>query len=55
MPEDFPEYPSKKQFINYLVNYANKFEINPQFNKCVQSAKYDETGGLWRVKTKEVE
>ncbi|RHN47221.1 putative indole-3-pyruvate monooxygenase [Medicago truncatula] len=30
MLEDFPEYPSKKQFINYLVNYANKFEISPQ-------------------------
>ncbi|AES81674.1 putative indole-3-pyruvate monooxygenase [Medicago truncatula] len=55
MPEDFPEYPSKKQFISYLENYANKFEINPQFNECVQSAKYDETSGLWRVKTNEVE
>ncbi|WJX79131.1 trkA [Trifolium repens] len=54
-PDDFPEYPSKKQFINYLETYANKFEINPQFNECVQSAKYDETSGLWRVKTNEVE
>ncbi|XP_004493850.1 probable indole-3-pyruvate monooxygenase YUCCA8 [Cicer arietinum] len=54
-PDDFPEYPSKKQFINYLETYANKFEINPQFNECVQSARYDETSGLWRVKTNEVE
>ncbi|CAL5193910.1 unnamed protein product [Lathyrus oleraceus] len=54
-PDDFPEYPSKKQFINYLETYANKFEIKPQFNQCVQSAKYDETSGLWRVKTNEVE
>ncbi|KAJ8626940.1 hypothetical protein MRB53_020247 [Persea americana] len=50
-PEDFPEYPCKKQFIDYLESYAQHFEINPQFNECVQSAKYDETCGLWRVKT----
>ncbi|XP_042491856.1 probable indole-3-pyruvate monooxygenase YUCCA5 [Macadamia integrifolia] len=50
-PKDFPEYPTKNQFINYLESYAKKFEINPRFNECVQSAKYDETSGLWRVKT----
>ncbi|KAJ4955808.1 hypothetical protein NE237_012591 [Protea cynaroides] len=50
-PEEFPEYPTKKQFITYLESYAKKFEINPRFNECVQSAKYDETSGLWRVKT----
>ncbi|RZC88659.1 hypothetical protein C5167_016520 [Papaver somniferum] len=50
-PEDYPEYPSKKQFISYLENYAKKFDITPQFNESVQSAKYDETCGLWRVKT----
>ncbi|XP_059625201.1 probable indole-3-pyruvate monooxygenase YUCCA8 [Cornus florida] len=50
-PESFPEYPTKKQFINYLESYAEHFEINPQFNECVQSAKYDEAWGLWRVRT----
>ncbi|QCD97810.1 probable indole-3-pyruvate monooxygenase YUCCA8 [Vigna unguiculata] len=50
-PEDFPEYPTKKQFIEYLESYATHFQINPQFNECVQSARYDETSGLWRVKT----
>ncbi|OAY34690.1 probable indole-3-pyruvate monooxygenase YUCCA5 [Manihot esculenta] len=50
-PEDFPEYPTKKQFIEYLESYAKQFEINPRFNECVQSARYDETSGLWRVKT----
>ncbi|XP_057964091.1 probable indole-3-pyruvate monooxygenase YUCCA5 [Malania oleifera] len=50
-PENFPEYPTKKQFIDYLESYAKHFEINPQFNECVQSAKYDETCGLWRVRT----
>ncbi|KAL6340329.1 hypothetical protein AAG906_040766 [Vitis piasezkii] len=50
-PEAFPEYPTKKQFIEYLESYAKRFEVNPRFNECVQSAKYDETCGLWRVRT----
>ncbi|KAF8007040.1 hypothetical protein BT93_K1137 [Corymbia citriodora subsp. variegata] len=50
-PEDFPEYPTKRQFIDYLEAYARRFDINPQFNECVQSARYDETSGLWRVRS----
>ncbi|KAE9617578.1 putative indole-3-pyruvate monooxygenase [Lupinus albus] len=50
-PLDFPEYPTKFQFIKYLESYASYFNITPQFNETVQSAKYDETFGLWRVKT----
>ncbi|KAL1816816.1 hypothetical protein ACET3Z_019390 [Daucus carota] len=50
-PEHFPEYPSKKQFIDYLESYARHFDINPQFNECVQTAKYDEACQLWRIKT----
>lgn len=49
-PEEFPEYPSKHQFIDYLKSYAKHFEIESTFNESVQSAKYDETYGLWRVK-----
>ncbi|CAA7014319.1 unnamed protein product [Microthlaspi erraticum] len=51
-PESFPEYPTKCQCIDYLEAYATKFEINPKFNVCVQTARFDETSGLWRVKTK---
>ncbi|KAF3944174.1 hypothetical protein ACB098_12G147100 [Castanea mollissima] len=54
-PQEFPEYPTRIQFIEYLENYAKHFEINPRFNECVQSARYDETSGLWRVKTSEAE
>lgn len=50
-PDDFPEYPTKYQFINYLESYAKHFEISPRFNESVQSGKYDETCGLWRIKT----
>lgn len=54
-PQEFPEYPTRIQFIEYLENYAKHFEISPRFNECVQSARYDETSGLWRVKTSEAE
>lgn len=50
-PEDYPEYPNRKQFISYLESYARRFEINPNFNESVVSARYDETCGLWRVET----
>ncbi|KAK6130507.1 hypothetical protein DH2020_035765 [Rehmannia glutinosa] len=50
-PENFPEYPSKHQFVDYLESYAKRFEIEPRFDETVKSAKYDESCGLWRVKT----
>ncbi|KAL3365080.1 hypothetical protein AABB24_010300 [Solanum stoloniferum] len=50
-PQHYPEYPTKKQFIDYLESYARKFDINPMFNECVQFAKYDQICKLWRVKT----
>ncbi|KAE9463792.1 hypothetical protein C3L33_04291, partial [Rhododendron williamsianum] len=50
-PQEFPEYPTKKQFIDYLESYASRFDIKPQFNECVKSAKYDEACQFWRVKT----
>ncbi|KAK1397932.1 Flavin-containing monooxygenase [Heracleum sosnowskyi] len=50
-PQHFPEYPTKKQFIDYLESYARHFDINPHFNECVQTAKYDEACQLWRIKT----
>jgi indole-3-pyruvate monooxygenase len=50
-PEEFPVYPTKYQFIDYLESYAEHFDISPCFNETVQSAKYDETFGLWRVQT----
>lgn len=50
-PADYPEYPTKKQFIDYLESYASHFGINPIFNQTVQSARYDDTSELWRVRT----
>ncbi|KAG0454200.1 hypothetical protein HPP92_025504 [Vanilla planifolia] len=50
-PEDFPQYPTKRQFVDYLESYARAFGIRPRFNEGVLSARYDETCGIWRVKT----
>ncbi|KAK9076005.1 hypothetical protein SSX86_004335 [Deinandra increscens subsp. villosa] len=50
-PQEYPEYPSKKQFITYLENYAETFDIKPHFNECVLSAKYIEACHFWRVVT----
>ncbi|GJN38429.1 hypothetical protein PR202_gb27467 [Eleusine coracana subsp. coracana] len=50
-PEHYPEYPTPRQFIDYLEQYAAKFEIRPMYNTAVQAARYDETSGLWRVAT----
>ncbi|KAJ3678553.1 hypothetical protein LUZ60_002356 [Juncus effusus] len=54
-PDNYPEYPTKNQFIEYLELYANHFNIKPLFNETVKSAKFDEGLRLWRVKTLEVE
>lgn len=50
-PVHYPQYPSKQQFIDYLETYAERFAIRPQFNRTVESARYDESCGRWRVKT----
>ncbi|KAE8724179.1 putative indole-3-pyruvate monooxygenase YUCCA5 [Hibiscus syriacus] len=50
-PKDYPEYPTKRQIIEYIESYAKYFDINLKFNECVQSARYNETSDFWRVKT----
>ncbi|PIA42623.1 hypothetical protein AQUCO_02000218v1 [Aquilegia coerulea] len=50
-PAKFPTYPTKEQFVEYLEDYVKKFDLEPQFNQTVESANYDHSLGLWRVKT----
>lgn len=50
-PADFPTYPTKQQFIHYLEDYANKFDIQPSFNQTVSTAQFDPVLGFWRVLT----
>ncbi|KAI3519271.1 hypothetical protein L1887_08300 [Cichorium endivia] len=49
IPSDFPNYPSKEQFIAYLDSYAKHFSIRPMFGYEVKSASYNAAGGFWRV------
>ncbi|XP_038885831.1 indole-3-pyruvate monooxygenase YUCCA6 [Benincasa hispida] len=51
-PVEFPTYPSKQQFIKYLEDYAERFDIRPRFNETVAEAEYDRTLGFWRVRSK---
>ncbi|CAN0906997.1 Indole-3-pyruvate monooxygenase YUCCA6 [Linum grandiflorum] len=51
-PQDYPEYPSRRQFVQYLESYVEKFDLRPRFNESVESAEYDKVDGLWKVKTK---
>nr|CAD1830834.1 unnamed protein product [Ananas comosus var. bracteatus] len=49
-PGDFPQYPTRRQFVEYLERYARRFGIAPRFNESVERARYDETCGMWRVR-----
>ncbi|KAL8170728.1 hypothetical protein V2J09_022532 [Rumex salicifolius] len=54
-PSHFPTYPSKRQFVEYLVAYAERFNIKPLFNEAVERAEYDGALGMWRVRTPSTE
>lgn len=50
-PPEFPTYPTKRQFVEYLEAYAARFEIRPVFKRAVVNAEFDEDLKMWRVKT----
>ncbi|KAL6980124.1 Indole-3-pyruvate monooxygenase YUCCA6 [Sarracenia purpurea var. burkii] len=50
-PAQFPSYPSKQQFVDYLEAYSKRFDIRPLFNETVARAEYDSGVGLWRVRS----
>ncbi|KAL1552469.1 putative indole-3-pyruvate monooxygenase YUCCA4 [Salvia divinorum] len=50
-PNHFPKYPSKRQFVSYMEDYARRFSIQPEFKQTVLSARFDPATGLWRVQT----
>ncbi|CAL5079965.1 unnamed protein product [Urochloa decumbens] len=49
-PDHYPEYPTKRQFVDYLEAYAAQAGVEPRFNQAVTSARYDAAAGLWRVR-----
>uniref|UniRef100_A0A0E0LJW9 Flavin-containing monooxygenase n=1 Tax=Oryza punctata TaxID=4537 RepID=A0A0E0LJW9_ORYPU len=53
-PETYPEYPDRRQFVDYLQAYAARAAVEPRFNQSVTSARYDAAAGLWRVRAEDV-
>ncbi|XP_057739145.1 indole-3-pyruvate monooxygenase YUCCA6-like [Arachis stenosperma] len=50
-PPDFPTYPTKQQFVQYLEDYADRFGIRPRFNETVDRAEFDSRIGMWKLIT----
>jgi cation diffusion facilitator CzcD-associated flavoprotein CzcO len=48
-PKEYPRYPSKYQLIEYLENYANRFQLDIRYNQKVISAR--KAGRVWEVQT----
>jgi cation diffusion facilitator CzcD-associated flavoprotein CzcO len=51
MPRNYPRYPSRQQFVDYLETYAAEFELRPRFGTHVEAARRDGAG--WRVEAGE--
>lgn len=47
MPRDYPLYPSRAQFVDYLESYADRFGVRPTSGKVVNSLRRE--GGRWRA------
>ncbi|CAD6258587.1 unnamed protein product [Miscanthus lutarioriparius] len=53
-PDHCSEYPTKRQFVDYLQAYADRSGVEPRFNQAVTSARYDQDAGLWRVRAEDI-
>lgn len=49
MPSDYPAYPSRRQMVAYLEDFAARFDIRPRFNTEVLGIHRD--GTRWRAET----
>ncbi|CAL5043439.1 unnamed protein product [Urochloa decumbens] len=48
-PDGTPTYVPKKEFVEYLDAYAERFGIEPRYSVSVESAEYDEGARRWVV------
>ncbi|KAL6596154.1 hypothetical protein ACP70R_047518 [Stipagrostis hirtigluma subsp. patula] len=46
-PKDAPTYIPKDQFVNYLDNYIDCFNIQPRYHTAMESCMYDEGRKCW--------
>ncbi|KAK4724309.1 hypothetical protein R3W88_027088 [Solanum pinnatisectum] len=49
-----PKYLSKNEFIQYLDEYVENFNIKPKFKTCVELAFYNNEEKKWNVKSRNV-
>ncbi|PPD75380.1 hypothetical protein GOBAR_DD27687 [Gossypium barbadense] len=49
---DSPTYIPKDMFVDYLDDYVKTFNIQPKYQRHVESASYDEADGKWRIEAK---
>lgn len=49
-----PKYMPKKEFIEYLDEYVEKFNIKPKFQSCVELAFYNNEEKKWNVQSRNV-
>jgi indole-3-pyruvate monooxygenase len=52
-PNDSPTYILKDQFLRYMDDYVERFNISPKFNTLVESCMYDETRNSWTIMARE--
>ncbi len=48
-PENYPTYVSRLQLVNYLEEYANKYNIHPRFNTTVEQVSKE--SGRWSLRS----
>ncbi|XP_043720031.1 probable indole-3-pyruvate monooxygenase YUCCA10 [Telopea speciosissima] len=52
-PDSYPTYVPRKLFVQYLDNYLTQFNVNPVYNRSIESAAaYDKVAGKWLVKAR---
>ncbi|KAL6564257.1 hypothetical protein OROMI_015707 [Orobanche minor] len=49
IPNTYPTYLSRDQFVRYLKDYVSRFECTPTYMRKVETASYDEVAGEWKV------
>ncbi|KAL6658090.1 hypothetical protein ACP70R_003676 [Stipagrostis hirtigluma subsp. patula] len=53
-PEDAPTYIPKDQFVNYLDNYIDYFNIRPRYHISIESCMYDEVRKCWTTMARDM-
>ncbi|KQK02878.1 hypothetical protein BRADI_2g04257v3 [Brachypodium distachyon] len=53
-PVDAPTYIPKDQFVKYLDDYIERFNIQPKYLTVVESSTYDVDGNFWSVMARDM-